>query len=51
LAASVRNEKAYRTAGQNLLKLLDGLDELDGRVREVAGQAGLTLPPAAAPAP
>jgi hypothetical protein len=51
LAASVRNENAYRTAGQNLLKLFGGLDELDGRVREVAGQARVTLPPADAPAP
>jgi hypothetical protein len=48
LSASIRNDKAYRAAGQKMLDVLGGLDELDGRLRDVAGKAGVTLAPAVA---
>lgn len=48
LSASIRNDKAYRAAAQKMLKLLGGLDELDARLRDVAGKAGVVLAPAVA---
>jgi hypothetical protein len=44
LAASVRNEKAYRTAATQMVALLAGLDAIDAVVRAAAVEAGVTLP-------
>lgn len=44
LAASVRNEKAYRTAATRMVELLAGLDAVDAVVRDASAAAGLTLP-------
>lgn len=44
LAASVRNEKAYRTAATQMVALLAGLDAVDAVVFEAAADAGVTFP-------
>jgi hypothetical protein len=44
LAASVRNEKAYRTAATRQVELLAGLDAVDAVVRDASVAAGVTLP-------
>jgi hypothetical protein len=44
LSASVRNEKAYRTAATRLVEVLAGLDAVDSVVLDAAGAAGVTLP-------
>jgi hypothetical protein len=44
LAASVRNEKAYRTAATRMVELLAGLDAVDAVVRDASVAAGVTLP-------
>jgi hypothetical protein len=46
LSASIRNEKAYRTAGLKMLDLLRGLDLVDGHVRDLAADAGVVIAPA-----
>jgi hypothetical protein len=51
LSASIRNEKAYRTAGEKMVDLLAGLDDVDGHVRNVADRAGVTVAPAGDAAP
>jgi len=51
LSASIRNEKAYRAAGEKMLDLLGGLDDLDVFVRDVADRAGVTIAPAESAAP
>jgi len=50
LAASIRNEGAYRTAATNMVRLLGDVDELDIELRAAALAAGIELP-AASPAP
>jgi hypothetical protein len=46
LSASIRNETAYRTAGQQMLDLLRGLDQVDGHIRDLAADAGVVIAPA-----
>ena len=48
LSASVRNEKAYRTAANRIVDLLGGLDAVDAVVRDASTAAGVTLPAASA---
>jgi hypothetical protein len=50
LVASVRNEAAYRASASAMVKLIDGVDELDSSIRSAAAAAGIQLPePTAAP--
>lgn len=51
LSASMRNDNAYRAAGQRMIAVLAGLGALDIRIRDVASQAGVTFsaPESAAP--
>jgi hypothetical protein len=51
LSASVRNDNAYRVAGQRMLALLGGLTALDLRVHDVASQAGVVFVPLESAAP
>jgi hypothetical protein len=51
LAASIRNEPAYRAAATQMVALLGQLAGLDAQLRSVAGEAGVTLPEPGAPAP
>ena len=44
LAASVRNEGAYRAAATQMVALLAGLDAVDAIVLDAADDAGVTLP-------
>jgi hypothetical protein len=44
LSASIHNEDAYRATGQKMVDLLAGVDAVDERVRDVADNAGVTLP-------
>ena len=46
LSASIRNETAYRTAGQQMLELLRRLDLVDGHIRDLAADAGVAIAPA-----
>ena len=46
LSASIRNETAYRTAGQQMLDLLRRIDLLDGHIRDLAADAGVVIAPA-----
>ncbi len=46
LSASLRNDKAYRAAGQSMVALLGGVAALDVRVRDAAAVAGVPLPAA-----
>ena len=46
LSASIRNETAYRTAGQQMLDLLRRLDLVDGHIRGLAADAGVVIAPA-----
>lgn len=46
LSASIRNEPAYRTAGQQMLDLLRRLDLVDGHIRDLAADAGVVIAPA-----
>ena len=48
LAASIRNEGAYRVAATRMVKLLAGLEAIDGAVRDASVAAGVTLPAASA---
>ena len=43
LSASIRNERAYRLAGHEMLELLHGVAALDGHVHDVAAEAGVSL--------
>ncbi|HET9457274.1 MAG TPA: zinc ribbon domain-containing protein [Candidatus Limnocylindrales bacterium] len=44
LTASIRNEAAYRAASTRMLQLLADLEGLDGSLRTVAAEAGVSLP-------
>lgn len=44
LAASVRNEKAYRAAATQMVALLAGMEAVDAVVLEAAAEAGVTVP-------
>jgi hypothetical protein len=44
LTASIRNEAAYRAASTKMLQLLAGLEAIDGSLRTVAGEAGVSVP-------
>lgn len=44
LTASIRNDVAYRSASTKMIQLLADLEGLDGSLRTVAGQAGVSLP-------
>jgi hypothetical protein len=48
LEASVRNEAAYRSAATAMVRLLDGVDEVDAAVAAAAAAGGFALPPAPA---
>lgn len=43
LSASIRNEKAYRLAGHEMLELLGDVGALDEHLRAVAAEAGVSL--------
>jgi hypothetical protein len=43
LQASVRNDKAYRAAGQRMLVVLGSLPTIDQRVHDVASEAGVVF--------
>lgn len=51
LSITIRNAKAYRAAGNRMISVIGGLAALDAQVRNVAAQAGVVIPPPAAPAP
>jgi hypothetical protein len=51
LSATIRNDKAYRTAGQRMVALLGGIAALDARIQEVAIAAGITPIPVESVAP
>jgi hypothetical protein len=49
LDASIRNKAAYKAAAAAMVSLLGGIATLDGQVRAVATEAGVTIPAAEAP--
>jgi hypothetical protein len=49
LDASIRNKEAYRAAAKTMISLLAGVDAVDGLLRSVATDAGVSIPEAAAP--
>ena len=49
LDASIRNKAAYKAAAAAMVQLLGGLTALDGQVRAVATDAGVTIPAPEAP--
>ena len=51
LGASVRNEAAYRRAATAMVRLLGGLDPIDGEARTLAAGAGISLPAETSPVP
>jgi hypothetical protein len=51
LAASIRNEAAYRRAAHAMVALLTGLDPIDSEARQLAATAGISRPAAVSPAP
>ena len=51
LAASIRNETAYRQAASKMVALLGSLEAIDGQARELASSANVSLPIAVSPAP
>jgi hypothetical protein len=51
LAASIRNEAAYKAAATEMVGLLGQLGAVDAQLRAVAGEAGVTLPASAGEAP
>ena len=50
LGASIRDQAAYREAAHAVVKLLGGLDAVDGQARSLAAGAGIGLPAATSPA-
>jgi hypothetical protein len=46
LAASIKNDPAYRTAAQKMIAVLADLPPLDDTLRELAADIGVTLPAA-----
>jgi hypothetical protein len=48
LAASIRNEAAYRRASLDMIQLLGGLGAIDGQARSLATSVGISLPVASA---
>lgn len=49
LDASIRNKPAYRAAATEMVKLLGGVDAVDGLLRSVASDAGVNIPASEAP--
>jgi hypothetical protein len=49
LDASIRNKAAYRAAASGMVKLLSGVDGVDGLLRTTAANAGVSIPAPAAP--
>jgi hypothetical protein len=50
LGASIRDQAAYREAAHAVVKLLGGLDAVDGQARNLAASAGIGQPAATSPA-
>ena len=49
LSSSLSSSRAYVTAAERMLKIVAGLDALDGAARALAASADLSLPPLTAP--
>lgn len=51
LSSTIRNDKAYRNAGNRMVALLGGLAALDARIQDVASAAGIMPAPVESVAP
>jgi hypothetical protein len=51
LSSSLSSSRAYVAAAERMLKIVAGLDALDGAARALAASADLNLPPLTAPSP
>jgi hypothetical protein len=51
LSSSLSSSGTYIAAGERMLKIVAGLDALDGAARTLAASADVTLPPLTAPTP